>query len=247
MKRLLLAILILAALPTMAQDQDFGLDLTLATDIKVDKRWSLGIEGEMISRNDCKTIDRWSLGLETSYKATDWLKLTAGYQLQYNNYQEKIKYQSSGDLKTWRPSYWKEAYRFYASATFSTTVGRFDLSLRERWQYTLRPESTQDRYDFVDKAWEDQLIETRHKHVLRSRAKVEYNIPKCKIDPYASVELYNGWELDKTRYIVGLEWKIRKAHIIDLYYRYDNMGKQDPLENTDNDMHILGATYTYKF
>jgi len=247
MKRLLSALLVAAALPLMAQEQDLGLDLTLGGDIKIDRRWSIGVEGEMLSRNDCKTIERWRLGAEASFRATRWLKLTAGYQLQYNNYQEKIKYESSGELKNWRPSYWKEAHRLYASATLSASCGRFDFSLRERWQYTLRPESTQRRYDFGDKAWEDHLIETRHKHILRSRVKVGYDIPKCKIDPYASVELFNGWELDKTRYIVGVEWKIRKVHTVDVFYRYDNMGKQDPLENTDNDMHIVGLGYTYKF
>lgn len=245
----LLIMLTLAAASTAsyAQESDAGLIVSAGASHKINKKFTVEGEVEMRTRNDFKTFDRWSLSLDGTYKAASWLKLNAGYSLLINNYHEKTRLHDDGELNTWQPSYWNAAHRAFASATATAKIGRFDLSLRERWQFTYRPSTTQQRYDFDDMQWEDKKIDSKSKNVLRSRLKVDYDIPKCKVDPYASVEFYNDMSLDKTRYAIGVEWKIKQNHSIDLYYRYQDVRLNDATDNSDDDMHSIGLSYNLKF
>ena len=65
------------------------------------------------------------------------------------------------------------------------------LSLRERWQYTYRPEKTVTRWDFDNSWWEDKVRLGKGKNQLRSRLQLEYDKKKALLTPYASVELPN--------------------------------------------------------
>ena len=66
--------------------------------------------------------------------------------------------------------------------------------------------------------------------------------PKCKVDPYASVELYNAkGGLQKIRYTAGADWKLTKQHVVSAFYRYIDSHDDDP------NMHIIGLGYKYKF
>ena len=152
--------------------------------------------------------------------------------------------------------YWGIRHRVYAGLQGSVDVGRFKLSLRERWQYTYRPEKTASR-DFYEydgttgelmelvKDESEKTYKGKGKNVLRSRLQVDYDIPSCKVDPYASVELTNAWSVQKVRYTLGAEWKIRKVHTLNFYYRYQDIRNDD--FDSEPDMHILGLGYKYKF
>lgn len=247
MKRLILALLAIVAIPAQAGDFDTGLLLDVGVDKKAGKHWTLGAEAEMRTRNDFRTFDRWSLSADATYKAAKWLKLCAGYSLLINNYEEKINLHDDGELNNWRPSYWQATHRVFASAQVSVNAGRFGMSLRERWQYTYRPESEQSRYDFDDKQWQTHVIEAKGKHVLRSRLTIDYNIPRCKVDPYYSIELFNDMKLSKTRHTLGGEWKPQKAHSVDFFLRLQDIRKHDALDSSDPDRLLLGIAYKYKF
>ena len=65
---------------------------------------------------------------------------------------------------------WKFRHRYHFDGTLSTRVHRLKVSLRERFQYTFDSNNDELRW--------------------RSRVKLAYDIPKCKIEPYASVEMY---------------------------------------------------------
>ena len=77
-------------------------------------------------------------------------------------------------------------------------------SLRERFQYTFDGHRDEFR--------------------LRSRAKFAYDIPKCKLEPYASAEMYNG--LNKTehfgvkrmRYRGGITLPLSERWEVDIFY-----------------------------
>jgi predicted porin len=239
-------ILFLALLPVAAsaQSDDFGIWTSVGAEKKIDRKWSVEAEAEFRTRNDSKTADRWSGGIGVDYKLMKGLKMSAGYTLLYDNNIEKITYHSDGDYNNWRPSYWGIRHRFNVSLTGDVDWGNFNFSLRECWQYTYRPEKTTDRYDFDNSQWETTTVGGKGKSVLRSRFQVEYNIPHCKINPYANVELYNGWALQKTRYTVGADWKLTKHHSVGLYYRYQNVNSDD---DNEPGMHIVGVNYNFKF
>lgn len=246
---------ILLPLVAWAGDNDAGLTVGVAAEKKFNKKASVELEAEFRSRNNLRTADRVSLGLTGAYKITRWLKADAGYQLLIDNNHEKISYNPSTidddgnevvNYNNWRPSYWGTRHRVFASLTGSYKIGRVELSLRERWRYTYRPERTVTRYDFDNEQWEDKLIATKHSHMLRSRFKVDWDIPNWKFDPWASVELFNNWSLQKVRYAVGADYSLRKKHVFGVYYRFQDMcGDED--DDDEGNLHTIGLSYKFKF
>ena len=99
---------------------------------------------------------------------------------------------------------WKFRHRYRLEGTLSARVQRVKLSLRERFQHTFDGHRDEFR--------------------LRSRAKFAYDIPKCKLEPYASAEMYNG--LNKTehfgvkrmRYRGGITLPLSERWEADIFY-----------------------------
>ncbi|MBR1803914.1 MAG: DUF2490 domain-containing protein [Muribaculaceae bacterium] len=244
-KLTLLATLTLLAIawPSQAVADDTGLIVEAAVEKKFNKKASLNVDAEFRTRNDFRTADRVALGLSGEYKLTSWLKADAGYQLLIDNNREKITFNTDGSYNNWRPGYWGTRHRVYASLTASYKWKRVTFSLRERWRYTHRPEKTTERYDFDNSWWEDKTVSSKGKHVLRSRLKVQWDIPKCKFKPWASGELFNSLSLDKTRLQAGVDYSLKKAHTFTLYYRYQNVRDDDDEGNA----HYLGLGYKFKF
>ena len=243
-KRLILLVLLFTALmPQGLQADDSGLILSAEASRKIRKGLNAGFEVEFRSRNDFRTAERVSLGASVSYKLLPWLKASGGYNLLIENNREEITYNDDLSYNNWRPSYWGVRHRFNVSLTASYKVRRVEFSLRERWQYTYRPEKMIDNFDFDEAEWEDHKVRGKGKNVLRSRLQVEWDIPRCKFDPFASVEFHNSKHLDKTRFIVGVGHTIKKTHDFKLYYRYQLTGSH----SSDPNIHMLGLGYTYKF
>ena len=169
----------------------------------------------------------------------------SAYSLLYDNNKEKITWNPDGNYNNWRPSYWGVRHRFSFSVTGNVDIGRLKLSLRERWQYTYRPSKITERYDFDNAQWETTEVRGKGRNVLRSRFRVRYDIPHCKLDPYTDIELFNSWSLTKMRYTIGADYKIRKRHVVGLYYRWQNITGDD--DDNQPDCHILGMGYTFKF
>ncbi|MBQ7512105.1 MAG: DUF2490 domain-containing protein, partial [Prevotella sp.] len=156
-------------------------------------------------------------------------------------------YNSDGSYNNWRPTYWGVRHRLHASLTgtykFSNNIR---LSLRERWQYTYRPEKSVERWDFDHVKWEEKVRGGKGKNQLRSRLQVEYDKKKALLTPYASVELYNSWAIEKVRYTLGTDIRLSKQHALGIYYRFQNMRNVDD-DDYDPDMHYVGIGYKYKF
>ena len=241
-------------LPVKAQSEG-GLLLGAEVEKKLTKEMSVSAEAGFRTRNDFKTVDRWSGGVALDYKITKWLKADAGYTLLYDNNREKINTVN----EWWRPSYWGTRHRFNASLTvdhkFSNNI---HVSLRERWQYTYRPENDTERYYFEDypsEKWtgsmdgwtpKNKVRDSKSKNQLRSRLQVEYDKKRALLKPYASVEFYNSLGIEKVRYTVGTDIKLAKQHALDVYYRFQDQRHVDE-SDYDPDMHYLGIGYKFKF
>ena len=240
------ALLAVMSLTATAQTEG-GLIACAEVEKKVNKQLSVGVEAELRTRNNFKTMDRWSLGLDASYKFNKWLKADAGYTLLNTNFHEDISYKSSGNYNNWRPSYWGIRHRVHASLTGTYKFqNNLRLSLRERWQYTYRPEKTVTRWDFDNSCWEDKVRSGKGKNQLRSRLQLEYDKKKALLTPYASVELYNAWAIEKIRYTVGTDINVAKNHAFNVFYRYQNM-KNVEEDEYDPNMHYIGVGYKFKF
>ena len=259
-------VLMMLPMAALAQSDDFGTILSVEADHKVNKKLSVGIEAEMRTRDDVKTTDRWSAGVNASYKLTSWLKASAGYIFLYDN-NEKLSYYDEDDVEVTKgildvgtlkrsAEYWGSRHRFQFSLTGSYKIGKFDFSWRERAQYTYKPERTidsrtiyfdEDEEEYIAEGFSDGTSHTyksKNKFVLRSRLQVEYKTKGFPITPYASVELFNGMDLQKVRYTIGYDYKINKQHSMGLYYRYQHINSDD-----DNEVnrHYVGLSYQLKF
>lgn len=195
---------------------------------EIENRTTDGIDG----------TQRWSGRVGLDYKPLKWLKLGADYTFIYQH--EDSRTTKKGNIID---SYWQPRHRLGLSATGSIDCGDFTFSLRERYQYTYKAEKTVAKYDGDSGSRkDDEVIESENKNTLRSRLGVEYNIRKCPVTPFASVELYNdlsdAFATDKTRYTVGAEWKISKSHSLELFYRYINA-------HDDDDLNVIGLGYKF--
>lgn len=242
-----------------SQSDDFGLDFSLEAQKKLSKQWSLNLEGELRTRDNTKTVDRWSAGLGLDYKVTKWLKASAGYTFLYGNNEKRTSYfdaddeavaidgdAEAGDPKYGYPQYWTPRHRFNVSLTFDKKlIGDLRFSLRERWQYTWRPEQTIQRYSYLDGEDVDKIYSGKGKNVLRSRLQVEYDKKGLTVTPYANVEFFNAWSLQKTRFNIGLDWKVAKQHTLGVFYRYQTVRNDD--DDNEPNRHMIGLGYKFKF
>ena len=117
-----------------------------------------------------------------------------------------------------------------------------------RWQYTYRPEHTvSERWSYLTQAYDgkEKVYSGKGKNVLRSRLQVEYDKKGLAVTPYANVEFFNAWSLQKTRFNVGLDWKLSKQHTIGAFYRYQSVRDDD--DDNEPNIHMIGLGYKFKF
>ncbi len=235
-----------------AQSDDFG----IWTEVNVEKKLSnrLTLEGGLDTRNKgLDEMERRSVGLGLDYKIADWLKAGVSYSLliDHNN-----KVNSSGKKYA---DYWGLRHRFNVQLTASHDFGRLGVSLRERWQYTYRPEKTVDRYwnytdEDDDRYYGDPVVKKgitethtyrgKGSNKWRNRLQLKYKLSK-QWRPYISAEsTVGGSGLDKMRYTAGTEWRLTKQHVFDLHYLYQHSYKDD---DEEGNRHVLGIGYTFKF
>lgn len=274
MKRLALAAFALMG-TQMALADEYGTWLDLAAQKNFNKKLSLSASADLRGGNKNKDLMRASVGVGLDFKPSKWLALGTGYSFIADNNlteaKEKIDEETS-NLKGYNvdDAYWRNKHRFTADVTGNLTLGRFTLSLRERYQYTkfVATSTTRTEYrtlianpdNFADDKYmyngqyfaskKEKVNDKRAKdrHYLRSRVGVEYNIHHCAWTPYATYELSNdlGYDLhlDKQRLTVGTEWKVAKQHRLDFAYVFTH-GEDD--DNDGNNSHVLSIGYKFKF
>lgn len=242
-KKLFLAgLFCLVSFALQAQKDDLGLWTSVGMEKRLFRDFDLSLEGEFRSRDKLSEVGRWSGSAGMAYKITNWLKAATAYTYIYYNHPLEIT--NKGNVIS---EYWQPKHRFYFQLTGKISLNRFTFSLRERWQYTYRPSQSVSKFDGDDGSpKDDEYVKGKGKNVLRSRLQATYNIPKCSLTPYASCELTHllndKGAIDKTRWTLGIEWKLSKHHGLDFYYLYQNHADDDEANG-----HVIGAGYTFKF
>ncbi len=251
----LACILTLVPMAATAQGNDFGTNLSAEVHKRHSKKVTSIYSFEMRTRDDVSAIDRLSLRAQANYKLKPWLKASAGLSFLYDYnkrislYDEDDKDVVRGKVEVGAPKnlreYWGVRLRGDLSLTASHEIGWVKVSLRERWQYTYRfRRLVIGRYNYLYKRGDEtgHVFSAKGKNVLRSRIAAETKIPNSPINPFASVEAFNAWELEKMRYTVGANWKINRHHSLELYYRYQDVSFDD--DYVPN-RHIVGLAYLY--
>lgn len=199
-----------------------------------------------------KDTDQWSAEVGLSTKITKWLKAGVGYSFIQDHYPASVS-KAGYDVN----AYWATKHRVYAGLTGSLKVWKFELSLRERYQFTHRVPMDVPRFDQGTPAG-NKHVDAMDKHVLRSRLELSFKpYKKCKFEPYVSYEVYSllksvnqtenvstgGKFADKQKATVGCSYKINKHNSVELYYRYVHTSDPDDLDAN----HLIGVGYSFKF
>ena len=230
---------ILQLIPTKAYaGDDFGMWGEVQAEKKLSDRWSIGAGVEFRSRDNLKAGDRWSFGVEGNYQIASWLKASVGYTLLDDHHYNKY------DTESVYSDYWGIRHRFNVSLTGSVDWGMFTFSLRERWQYSYRPEKTAQLHDIgTDAETGEMSYSGKGKNVWRNRMQVKMKLSNT-FRPFVNAETTFAKELEKIRYNFGTELHLDKHHSFDIKYIYQHVcGKGD----NEPDRHVIGIGYTYKF
>ena len=265
---LLIAMFTLAPLcntNAQATEDEFGIWTTVEASKKINKKFKVVGDVEFRTYDFVNNIERAAIGVKLEYKILKWLKANVGYQFHYKHNPEETSikdevWDEEGNVfneYNIDHDYWVIRNRFYATISGEYKVGRFEFGLRERLQYTHTGSATTDetkyRYDLgddplfttEDNSWvtttEPEFKDAKHNLTLRSRVNVKYDIPNCKVNPFASVELYtrlDEWKgYDKLRYRLGASYKINKDNSISLYYLFEDV-------NGGANGHAIGFEYS---
>ncbi len=256
-----------------ADSDEFGVWGTFEFSKKVNKKTKFVIDAEIRSIEAVSDIERIAVGAKLDYKIKEWkgfgyndkdkaeIKANIGYCFIYGhtltekNLKEFIEEVGEYNYNI-DDAYWANRNRAYLTLTGEYKVGRFEISLRERLQYThtgsVTTSETKYRWEKqggIKGDWteiiegpEPEFKDSKDNLSLRSRLNVKYDIPNCKITPFMSAELYtrlDEWKgFDKARYRAGASYKINKDNSISLYYLYQDVSGNDP------DGHAIGFEYS---
>lgn len=267
----LVALAVLMTVSINVTASDFGTWLGAEAEKKVGK-FSFELGAGFRAQNNMKSVERWDASFGISYKPFKFLKFAVGYNYiyQYRIEEKRNHYDEYEQAYEDRPSeiireydgyninkpYWRSKNRFKFDITGDVNIGRFNISLRERYQFTHMNHVyySRDKYrlngatgEVYFKETTKELKETRNNNRLRSQLKVEYDIRKCKITPYASIEFFNELDeafiLGKTRVRAGGDIKINKENKISVGYVYQDERDADIGET----QHAIEISYKLKF
>lgn len=237
---------------------DAGLDFRTEDDLQTVSRWagSLGVSYKPIKL----------LKLGASYI----------YMYDRSTQESKINYNDSNKENGYNVDhgFWRSKHRFAFDATIKEKFGRFTIGLRERYLFThyVGAECRRTRFrnevqpgfdnpDVPIYEWDGRKFmeleegfdnkKSKNRHYLRSRLKVEYDIRKCPLTPFVSYEFSNnlaeGFDLDKSRLNVGVDWKINKKNVITVGYLYEKGADFDIADDGNDNKHILDIAYKFDF
>lgn len=228
-------------MPLCAAAQDFGLDINAGIKKKIIKGLNVSASFELRTQDMSSKMERINAGIELSYKPIEYFRFGVGY-----NFIDKyiLKHETnSGNIID---NYWSPRNRVNVFVTGILPIGNFELSLRERYQFTHRSESTAKKWNSAGVSQGNKTIDEKDYHVLRSRVQGVYKIEPIKLSPYFSTELHNdlkdGFDLEKVKLTAGVEYTLKKHHEFEVFYRY-TIGISD----SDEAGHLVGLGYGFKF
>ena len=273
-KRLAIFALAATAVFTAAHADDYGVWLGASVQKNITKQFLVDAGLGMRAENKLNDLTRYDFDAGLGYKITPWLGIGGGYSFIRDYNLEEVTPKTRG--VNVEEAYWRNKHRATFDVTGSWDVrlankSCFEFSVRERYQYThfVPTQTTKTKYRaplsdeqlggwagdvypydgvlYSSKSQELDGKRSKHKHYLRSRFQVAYNIRHCSWTPYASYEFSNDFcnslHLDKQRLTAGVEWKVTKQHKIDFAYVY-NHGADD---DSDGNNHVLSIGYKFKF
>ena len=186
----------------------------------------LVLQGSFVLAQDVETDFQNRLFFEMEFKPIKKLKLTITPEVRLNESFSVSKYllEAEASYKIIKHVYLGANYRFVVNPRDekSTEYGhRFGFSAKYKYKFNdlkssfrLAYSNYADDYSDLDKA----------ENYLRYKLALKYDIPKCKLTPSVSAELFHsldGGDLYKMRYKLGLDYKLFKNNYLNANYKFD--------------------------
>lgn len=214
-----------------AQYQDLKGWYNLELGFDIGKRFDVGLIQEFRFKSDLKKHDSHFTQLDLSFKHNNWIEYKIGARYIFDK--------KSYDLVVNDYDYYKNETRIHAAIILKQKYNNFTFALRTQAQLYTDNISNRSKVN-------DALI--------RERLTIEYKIPKYKLTPYFSAELFLedykdvtkkkkfGIESNNYRLITGVLWKYAKKQSIKLFYGYEKQLNQ-VINRKD---YILGVGFKFK-
>lgn len=225
-KNILVTILLIVILvgPGLSQDtkvvRDFRFHGKLGVTKELFDSWKIGMQTVVKLEENASRLDEIDLDFDINYKPHSIINFGVGYRLAANYKKDKTVVKQ---------------HRLYGETELNYKLDRFKFEFRIRYQN-------------VDDDFFQYSETTPAEHILRNRLQLKYDIPKSKLTPYISAELYGQFGEDtefplKMKYIIGVRYSFGKYGKIRVYYRLDRELNSDyPFT-----FHTLGVGYRYYF
>ena len=266
---LLLILQMFIAGKALAQSDDFGLDFGLEAEKKLAPGLKLSLEGGVRTQDNTKSIDRYTLGLGLTYKFFSTankkfeLKANAGFdylwthKLSQTTLKENFVIADQQEIHEYNhtQSYWRNRYRTSLGLTANYTPNkRWSFQLKETVQHnhycnkdTIAVEKWRFNDDdelFLKRIDNDGPKTAKDKFVLRNKLTVTYDIKKCKLDPFLSIDYGIGlnYSANKWKYTAGADYKLTRQGKLTAFYRYNH---EDDDEEPNG--HLVGFGYSFAF
>ena len=218
--RFLIFILIglVTGIKSYSQTEDFGLWTGIEVEKKISKRFDWSIELANRMQDNLNQRDKTYIGTEISYSK----KIFSTSFLYRLSNEKKKKYEPTSHRFTWE-------------IEVAPKIDRFKLSYRGRLQ---------TQYTGINSSEDGHIPES----FFRNRLKLDYNIKGLPFKPSVSYELfyrinqYTTRQIEKNRYIVGLDYKINKSNSVGLSFLInETVNVVEPVKR-----YIMGIDYKLK-
>ncbi len=185
--------------------------------------FKLELSTEQRFNNDLNTYYHGEYDVGISYKVADWLSLAPSFRL--------VETRKSSSDK------WVHEYRPMINVTFSQTFAGWKFDDRNRFEWR--------NYDYPKDA--DSIVRYRNRLKVTS----PWKWTDFKINPYASVEIFQDCNGEKTALqnyeaVIGINAALTDTMSLELYYMAEfkeNAGKH----STPHTANIAGAALKFKF
>lgn len=227
-------------------DPDVRARVDVDFNIPITDDFSFTINNEIRFKNDISRFDRNYLLGSLNYEVCDYFSASAGYIF--------MSFLTQGQV--WYDAHWEYRHRVFVDLKGQIEAGDWKFSLTERPLVNIR-------------AWgPDPDVLPKYEWIIRSKFKVDYEIPRTDLTPFFFTELSNtlntgnyggGPFVDRLRFSLGLNWEFTDNFDMELYYYFDirNSRKVDETHGSDGGIytvyltkqrqyvHVLGLSFNF--
>lgn len=180
---------------------------------------------------------------DLSFKPFEKVKFTLSPELRFDDDFSLDKYLLEGEAEYKFPKLFSVAARYgfvgnLRNEKATEYFGRYAFSAQLEKEFNRFEPSLKIMYsNYADDNVTDE-------NFLRYKAKVKYDIPNFKVNPFVSIQLFqdlNQGGLYKTRYAVGADYKLFKKNYLGASYKFDYYNKKYL------NRHIFSIGYKIKF